>query len=140
MIPGSARLPRRPEKYLAVEMEPPELDAEPAQAPLRQIRAAQNLIDAGTRAEALAKDLVAQGRSMEDEFWRELVEHWDERVRDVMQALREARDPEAAIIFSLRFQGWEMNNNADWLLEEFETLRFRVGVAQAARTATGRYP
>ena len=121
-------------------MEPPELDAEPAQAPLRQIRAAQNLIDAGTRAEALAKDLVAQGRSMEDEFWRELVEHWDERVRDVMQALREARDPEAAIIFSLRFQGWEMNNNADWLLEEFETLRFRVGIAQAARTATGRYP
>ncbi|OLP75285.1 hypothetical protein AK812_SmicGene44949 [Symbiodinium microadriaticum] len=47
-------------------------------------------------------------------------------------------DPEAAIIFSLRWQGWEICNDQELLLEEIAAFRRTMSLGEAARRATGQ--
>ncbi|CAE7494875.1 unnamed protein product [Symbiodinium natans] len=67
------------------------------------------------RARALARQ---RSRTTWGVPWKTLfgVNSWNIGT-SVMQALREAGDAEAAVVFSLRFSGWEIHNNADRLLE-----------------------
>ena len=60
--------------------------------------------------------------------------------QQVIRGLRKEDDPEAAIIFCLRYQGWEISNDPELLLEEIENFRHTMSLAEAARTATGECP
>ena len=60
--------------------------------------------------------------------------------REIIRGLRKEDDPEAAIIFCLRYQGWEISNDPELLLEEIENFRHTMSLAEAARTATGQCP
>ena len=75
------------------------------------------------------------------EFWSDLLEgSMDERCQEIIRGLRKEDDPEAAIIFCLRYQGWEISNDPELLLEEIENFRHTMSLAEAARTATGQCP
>ena len=104
-----------------------ELEAEPAERPLAKIRQAKRLLRAGEEI-------------MEEEFWSGLDSGLDESYTEIIRGLRKENDPEAAIIFSLRWQGWEICNDQELLLEEITALRRTLSLGEAARRATGQCP
>ena len=78
--------------------------------------------------------------AMQEEFWSDLDDGLDERRTEILLGLRKENDPEAAIIFSLRWQGWEICNDPDLLLEEIAEFRRTMSLGEAARRATGQCP
>ena len=64
----------------------------------------------------------------------------DESYTEILLGLRKENDPEAAIIFSLRWQGWEICNDQELLLEEIAAFRRTMSLGEAARRATGQCP
>ena len=112
-----------------------ELDAEPAQKPLAKIRQAKRFL------RAAREEIVAAAKAAQEEFWSDLLDgSMDERCQEIIRGLRKEDDPEAAIIFCLRYQGWEISNDPELLLEEIENFRHTMSLAEAARTATGQCP
>ena len=75
---------------------------------------------------------------MQEEFWSDLDDGLDERYTEIL--LGKENDPEAAIIFSLRWQGWEICNDPELLLEEIAEFRRTMSLGEAARRATGQCP
>ena len=76
---------------------------------------------------------------MQEEFWSDLDDGLDESFTEILLGLKE-NDPEAAVIFSLRWQGWEICNDRDLLLEEIANYRLTMSLGEAARRATGQCP
>ena len=110
-----------------------ELEAEPAQKPLAKIRQAKRLLRAG-------EEILKVAEAMEEEFWSDLDNGLDESYTEIIRGLRKENDPEAAIIFSLRWQGWEICNDQELLLEEIAAFRRTMSLGEAARRATGQCP
>ena len=108
-----------------------ELDAEPAQRPLAKIRRAYTILRA-------LKEILAAAEAMEEEFWSDLDNGLDESYTEILLGLRKENDPEAAIIFSLRWQGWEICNDQELLLEEIAALRRTMSLGEAERRASVR--
>ena len=103
-----------------------ELEAEPAERPLAKIRRAHAILRA-------LKEIFAAAEAMEEEFWSDLDDGLDERRTEILLGLRKENDPEAAVIFSLRWQGWEICNDQELLLEEIAEFRRTMSLGEAAR-------
>ena len=110
-----------------------ELDAEPAERPLAKIRRAHTILRA-------LKEILKVAEAMQEEFWSDLDDGLDESFTEILLGLRKENDPEAAVIFSLRWQGWEICNDRDLLLEEIANYRLTMSLGEAARRATGQCP
>ena len=108
-----------------------ELEAEPAERPLAKIRRAHTMLRA-------LKEILKVAEAMEEEFWSDLDNGLDESYTEILLGLRKENDPEAAIIFSLRWQGWEICNDQELLLEEIAAFRRTMSLGEAARRATGQ--
>ena len=111
-----------------------ELEAEPAERPLAKIRQAKRLLRAG-------EEILKVAEAMEEEFWSGLDDGLDESYTEIIRGLRKENDPEAAIIFSLRWQGWEICNDQELLLQEIAAFRRtghepRRGCPQGDRTVS----
>ena len=109
-----------------------ELEAEPAERPLAKIRRAHTILRA-------LKEILKVAEAMEEEFWSDLDDGLDERRTEILLGLRKENDPEAAVI-SLRWQGWEICNDQELLLEEIAEFRRTMSLGEAARRATGQCP
>ena len=106
-----------------------ELDAEPAERPLAKIRRAHTL-----------QEILNVAEAMQEEFWSDLDDGLDQSYTEILRELRAENDSETAIIFSLRWQGWEICNDRELLPEEIANYRRTISLGEAARRATGQCP
>ena len=99
----------------------------------REIRRAHTILHA-------LKEILAVAEAMQEEFWSDLDDGLDERYTEILLGLRKENDPEAAVIFSLRWLGWEICNDPELLLEEIAEFRRTMSLGEAARKTTGQCP